>query len=270
MDVGHLVRSARRLRGWSQRDLAEAAGVDKSVVARWEGTKGSVELTRLRDAVAAAGADLVLGLPAFAPNARERQYLRLSTSRRLLHALGQDRAVFRALDRMAWMRTIVIAPGASAGIWLPDQPAPRPLPVSLPELHSRWGRPWEDQECLQTTVGPVALDGLVPVGVGERAEVWVHPPDHPLMAADPVLGARLRGVASLLDESAARDRARRRSAAHRDSDVLRELGIVVTRKKFKKVPADDPSLRERRDWRLGGEATFDQWLVRRGFGPLRE
>jgi transcriptional regulator with XRE-family HTH domain len=269
MQIGHLVRAARRLRGWSQRDLAAAAGVDKGVIARWEGARGSADVARLEAVLSRAGAELVLGLPAIPPDDVGTRYLRASTTRRLLHSLDGDREVLRALERVAWWRAVVVPPEASAGVWLPDQPAPTPLPVVLPSRDSRWGWEWRDEPRLDVTVGPVAIAGLVPVGVGERSEVWVHPPDHPLMASDPVLAARLRGVAQLLDEQAARDEAERRSAAHRDSDVRREHGIVVSRKQFKKVRAPDPSPQDRRDWRLAGEATFDQWLGRRGFERLR-
>ena len=245
------------------------SGLDKSVIARWEGARGSAEVERLATAVAAAGADLAVALPALAPDAAGQQFLRASTTQRFLASVGGDKAVLRALDRVAWQRVLVLAPGSSVGVWLPDVQAALPIAVLTPTLLSRSGRPWTDDALLSVSVGPYATAGLVPVGVGPRSQVWVHPPDHPLMALDPWLSARLRGVAELLDGSAARDEARRRSAAHRDSDVLREEGLVVTRKKYKLVPSPDPDLCDRRDWRLGGEATFDQWLTRRGFGRLR-
>ena len=243
------------------------------MVARWEAGQATDGATRVLRAVEAAGAELALALPAVRPDALHERYLQTSTSVRLRYSLHHDPAVLEALDRAAHRRIVVLEPAARLGVWLPDCLAPAPVPVVMLALQSRFGpqfdHPWQDVPELQVTVGPVSIAGLVPVGVGPRSEVLVHPPDHPLMALDPFLSARLRGVAQLLDGQAPRDRAERRTAAHRDSDVVREYEIVMSRLRFKHVQAPNPSPLERRDWRLGGEASFDQWLARRGFPHLR-
>lgn len=276
MQAGRAVRAARQQAGWSQRRLAAAAGVDAAVVARVESgaRAGSWEL--MSALLAAAGREIALALPAIAPDVRLQRWLCQSTSSRLYWSLGgrermqQDtrHPPWAALQRLAQHRSVVLLPHASLGVWLPDETAPEPLPVAMPgEL--AYGQEPTAEPALSIGVWPVRLDGLVPVGVSARFEVLVYPPEHPAMAVDPVTSARLRGVAAVLDEEQRRDAARRRPGAHVESAVLRENGFVVTRKRFKRVPAADPDPRDRRDWRLGGEASFRQWLGTRGF-PLRE
>ncbi|MDX6214839.1 MAG: Helix-turn-helix domain, partial [Frankiales bacterium] len=67
MHAGQALRAARQQRGWSQRQLAAAAGVDPAVVARVESgaRPGSWELVSAL--LAAAGREIALALPAIAP-----------------------------------------------------------------------------------------------------------------------------------------------------------------------------------------------------------
>jgi hypothetical protein len=118
---------------------------------------------------------------------------------------------------------------------------------------------------LDLSIGPVATTGTVPVGVTHRWEVLAHPPDAPLLHTDPAASRALSAVAALLAERTRRDRQGRRSAAHKDSRSQREFDIVMARRRFGGLPEPDP--RERRDWRLGGEASFREWMLQRGY-PL--
>jgi hypothetical protein len=70
-----------------------------------------------------------------------------------------------------------------------------------------------------------------------------------------------------LDARQGKDEAGRRPAAHKDSRVLWEQDWVQTRRALGGLPDPDP--RNRRDWRLGGEASFRQWRLLRGF-PVRD
>jgi hypothetical protein len=113
------------------------------------------------------------------------------------------------------------------------------------------------------THGPVATEGLIPVGVTASAEVWAHPPEHPALQTGPATSRRLRAVAIALHEDKRRDLQGRQGAAHKDSRTQSEHDFVTGRHRFAGLVAPDP--RERRDWRLGGEASFREWLGRRGF-----
>jgi transcriptional regulator with XRE-family HTH domain len=276
VEAGRAIRAARQQNGWSQRHLASVAGVDAAVVARAESGARPPSWDLVVTLLAAAGRDLQLALEPIAPDEGLRAWLSESTSQRLYWFLGGRARMtsdtrhppWAALQRASVHRPVVLLPRASLGVWLPDEPAPVPLPIAVP-ARIAYGRELPEDPALEVTVGPVRLAGLVAVGVTQRFEVLVFPPEHPLMAVDPVTSARLRGVARLLDAEARRDAGRRRAAAHTDSSVLREHGFVVTRKRFKRVRSADPDPRDRRDWRLGGEASFRQWLGTRGF-PLRE
>jgi hypothetical protein len=155
----------------------------------------------------------------------------------------------------------------STAIWLPDRHVTTPRATLVTEL-DRWGRPPGPSSAWEVQVGPAATSGLIPVGVTHRAEVLAHPPDAPALQSDPWTSRALRAVAALLDDALRRDRQGRRGAAHKDSRTLREIDFVMARRRFGGLPVPDP--RERRDWRLGGEASFREWMARRGYPVARD
>jgi transcriptional regulator with XRE-family HTH domain len=271
VEVGRLLRAARQQSGLSQRALAERAGVSASVVAHAEADDANPPWELVQLLLAAAGHDLQLApRPELPPGAVE--WLWQSTSARLYRALGgrqhhrHDRLhpAWVELGRIATGRCVVLGPELSAAMWLPDRIVEAPSVVSV-TANDRWGRPLPTVSALHLRVGPVATAGTVPVGVTVRAEVQAHPPDSPLLRTDPATGRALSAVAALLDAQQRRDRQGRRSAAQKDSRTMVERDFVQSRRRFGRLPEPDP--RERRDWRLGGAATFREWMERHGY-PL--
>ena len=55
MNAAEIVRQARKLRGWTQTELARAARIPQSSVARWESGRVSPRVDSLRRVLEAAG-----------------------------------------------------------------------------------------------------------------------------------------------------------------------------------------------------------------------
>lgn len=72
----------------------------------------------------------------------------------------------------------------------------------------------------------------------------------------------LRAVAALLDEQAARDRAGRRTPAHREPRHLREESDVFHTKRLQRHPM--PPAGDERSWRLDDDASLSAWLRQHG------
>lgn len=266
------MRAARQQRGLSQRQLAERAGLSPDRVARIESGKVSPQWRTVVRLLEAVGLAPQLALTAQEPGEELRRWLALSTSQRLHCSLGGTGGVrfelqlevWRDLQALARGRVVVLSPAASVGVWLPGRPAPVPLPVTL-----TGPAPAPAAQTLDVTVGPVETLGLVPVGITWRDDVLVAPPDAVARWTDPVTSALLRTAAAALDAERGRDAAGRRPAAHRTSDVRVEEGWVMTRRRFGDRRRELPDARQRRDWRLGGETSFREWLLLRGY-PIRD
>lgn len=242
-----------------------------SVVAHVEGDDANPPWELVQRLLAAAGHDLQLARTPQLPDGAV-DWLRLSTSARLYRALGgrlhhrHDRLhpPWVELGRIATGRCVVLGPALSAAIWLPGRLVATPSVVCV-TADDRWRRPMARVSALDVSVGPAATTGTIPVGVTVRSEVHAHPPDSPLLHTDPATSRALGAVAALLDAQERRDRQGRRSAAHKDSRVLRERDVVMGRRRFGGLPEPDP--RERRDWRLGGAASLREWMAQHGY-PL--
>jgi transcriptional regulator with XRE-family HTH domain len=277
MDPGRALRAARQQAELSQRALAAAAGVSPTTVADLESGRSDPRWSLVTALLAAASRDLQLGLPELAVDDGLRQWLQLSTSQRLYWSIGgrlhhrrdHRNEVWNGLGTAARGRRLVLDPEVAVGVWLPDRPAPQPVRVHAVTARDHWGRCPPFPTSLAVAIGPVALTGLVPVGVSARSEVWVHPPDAPQLQRDPATARSLRTAGRLLDELAPRDLQGRRPAAHKDSRVQYEYDWVMARRRFGPLHLPTPDPRDRRDWRLGGEASFRAWLTRRGY-PLRD
>lgn len=288
MDARVALRSARHLAGLSQRALAELAGVAPSTVAaieagtlrpRWDlvsallGTCGIDVSFAERDA---SFADRRAG--AGEPEGRGddladdlAEYLALSTSSRLYWSLGgrlstrsrQDCPTWQELASLARRATVVLAPESCPGVWIPEYRPPEPLPVLV---SPRGASALPDGLDRVRVVGPAPdLRGTVPVGVGAAWHVHVLPPLAPALQRDPSVAARLRAAMMLLVAQETRDQQGRGRAAHRAVDVRSEYEWVMTRRRFSSVKAAAPDARDRRDWRIGGAASFRQWLTRSGY-----
>jgi len=55
MNAAEIVRRARRVRGWTQTELARAAGIPQSAVARWESGRVSPRVASLQRVFEATG-----------------------------------------------------------------------------------------------------------------------------------------------------------------------------------------------------------------------
>lgn len=271
MEAGRVLRAARQQAGLSQRALAALAGLSQSVLAEIESGRRDPRWSLVQDLLAHAGVDLQLGLPAPELTEVERGWLTLSTSRRLYWALGgrrnhrQDRThpVWTQLGQAARGRALVLDPRLSTAVWLHEHRVPDRPVVSSPTAHDVWGRSLPNLPSLDVVVGPVATAGAIPVGVAPRAVVLAHPPEASQLQTDPHTSARLRAVAAVLHEEKLPDGQGRRGAAHRDASLDRERDVVQARHRF--AGLEDPDPRDSRHWRLGGEASFREWLGRRGY-----
>ena len=107
MHSAALIREARLRAGFSQQELAERSGRDRSVIARWEQGAVAASLESLIDVVRACGFDLPLELVPRDPSLDESVQLRLGTSpeQRLREFLGtgvsamDPRPMIAALER---------------------------------------------------------------------------------------------------------------------------------------------------------------------------
>ena len=271
MEASEAVRAARQQSGLSQRALAAAAGVSRSVVADLEAGATHPRwstVVRLLDAV---GLGLALTAPAVTPDARALAYLGLSTSSRLHWSLGgsgrvvdaQAPVAWRELGELARSHHAVLSLDASLGVWLPEHRPERPLRVET------WrrvpGPPLPAFDELEVvTVAPRDLRGLVPVGVTHVRDVHVPAPLSPAWLGRPEAPA-LRGIGLVLDRERARDEQGRRTMAHRNTALPREADLVRTTRTWRVDARVFLDARDRRDWRLGGPASLGAWLERVGY-----
>ncbi|MFN2539585.1 MAG: helix-turn-helix domain-containing protein [Mycobacteriales bacterium] len=271
MEIAHVVRAARRARDLSQRELAALTGVSPGTIANLEAGRTQPRWDTAARLLAPLGLEPTLGRLAAPADDELRQWLRMSSTERLYRSLGgklsgySDRRhpVWLALVEAVAVGTVVLARDAALGVWLPEwRPA---LPLALHVLPPRYGmRAWPpSNDLVHVLPGPWSVQGLVAVGVSPWHDVLVPAPDAPDLAGDGLTAARLRTVAKLLHEEMRRDAAGRRTSAHTDSDPIREFGWLATRHRFD-ASKERPDPRKRRDWRLGGEASFREWLGLRG------
>ena len=272
MEARLALRSARHLAGLSQRALAERAGVLPSLVAALESGARPARWDTVVALLDACGLGLALVERQEEQEASElAAYLRLSSSARLYWSLGgrlswRSRSscpVWQELGRLSRCAVVGLPPAAGVGVWLPDIAAPAPLPVLA---SARPGKSLPQALELLELAGPApARRGMVPVGVTAEHEVFVLPPLAPALQGDPSTAARLRLAARLLLDGEARDEQGRSRAAHRSARMDREQSWVMARRRFSAKELEPPDARDRRDWRLGGDASFRAWLLRQGF-----
>ena len=66
-DLGTVIAEARRLRGWTQADLAESASIERSYLARIETGASVILLDRVFRLLRRLGVEVIATLPEFAP-----------------------------------------------------------------------------------------------------------------------------------------------------------------------------------------------------------
>jgi transcriptional regulator with XRE-family HTH domain len=273
VDPSLALRSARLHAGLSQRQLADAAGVDRRMVDRIEAGVVCPRWDTMETLLGACGLDAIPGNRPDRVDDTDLDFWRLSTTARLyaslggrLHHRGDSRlGVWLELGRTARRTVVILSPEAGLGVWLPRYQAPQPLPVLV---SAPIDGPAPEHLALEAREEPPS--GLVPVGVTYNHHVLVQAPASlALTVRDPDRAAQLRGVATLLHDRQDLDAQDRRRPAHRSVDLRREQDWVMTRRRFMAVADRGPDARERRDWRLGGEASFRTWLLRHGY-PLEQ
>jgi transcriptional regulator with XRE-family HTH domain len=269
MDLAHALRAARRQAAMSQRALAGASGVSHTTISRLESGQQTAGWDVVERLARPLGLELALVPRRLAADDELRQWLTLPTSERLYRSLGgrglgrrdQRHPTWQALRQLG-LGHYVLPPESGIGVWLPDVPAPAPLPVlAVLDGVGRHGKRSGPELALQP--GPWSDSGLVRVGVLPHRYVLVHPPDSPRLVDHPVHGPRLLAAAGLLHDEMSRDEQGRRRPAHRDSRPRDEWWWVYHRRRYD-VRKEMPDEQRSRDWRLGGEASLWQWLAVRG------
>ena len=219
LEPDDLLRFARRARGWSQRDLAVAAGISHGVVAKIEAGQQQPSWRMLRHLLAVAELDL-MPVPA--------QASALDTDRELvdflsLHPLdrleehGLPAQLIAALDPMLGSAAVLLHGPEAALFWLPpgpDVPAvPQQWTVAGPD-GGGFANEFLRAAPLRKSLPPWASRASVPLDLHWqfRSPRIVGPRDL-AVAGGP---ARLLRAAIMWDALCDRDEAGRRDAAHRD------------------------------------------------------
>ena len=262
------MRQARRRAGLSQRAMAMRSGIGSTTLADLEAGRHQPSLPVLEAVLAAAGLVLAVDTPVQPPCRHLRRHLRDSLSVRLHRWLGGsgDPRRERALPLWCQLRALaatgrVELPGRAAlGLWLPDPVLPSPLEVGF-LAHPGAQEPGVPDLRLRALSEGRGVP--VRVSIGMRS---IETPTPGALALDPRCAAErraLRGVAAILFEQGPRDRAGRRTAAHRDPEHEREEYEVWHTKRWKLL--DMPPAHDRRSWRLEDEASLAAWLRTHGF-----
>ena len=270
MDAAEVLRAVRRRQGWSQRQLAERTGISARSVAAIESGQREPGLAVLRRVVAAAGLELSLDQVPPDLGEADRRYLQISLSRRLHLALGGGGIPHRSrpadplwpqLLRLAGQGGLVLHGRLALALWLrPEQP------LTSGQVCLVRGRSVPSEQAPDLRV-LADCGGHAAAVVGVSVESWMLGVDPPAdLALDPELAAerpRLRAVARVLHEEAARDGVGRRVRAHADPRHRQERDQVFHTKRFGLRPMPDDS--DRRGWRLDDDASLSAWLRRYGY-----
>lgn len=260
-----MARAARNRAGISQREMARRAGVSTATVEAIEAGRQQPSARVLGALLAVAALELSVDRPVQALCPHTAQHLHHSLSSRLHLALGGSGRPYDRPFLPAWQQLGLLSLKApvhltgdlAVAVWIPMPPPPARVSVAtdgrlllppLPDLEVvREPRP---PSC---TVGVVLTPGLVTVP--PPGELALDPRHAPWRRA-------LRSVAAALDEEAARDRAGRRSPAHREPRRRAEEWRLLFARPWspKLLP---PDRWQARGWRLDDEVGMDEWIERR-------
>lgn len=259
-----MARAARTRAGVSQREMARRAGVSTATVEAIETGRQQPSARVLSALLAVAGLELSADLPVQPLCRHMTQHLHHSLSTRLHLALGGSGRPYDRPFLPAWQQLGLLSLKAAVhltgdlavAVWLP-MPQPRAqvgiatdrvLLPPAPDLHVV-----HEPAPPHCTVGVVLSPGLVTVP--PPGELALDPRHAPWRRA-------LRSVATALDEGAARDRARRRSPAHREPRRGNEEWRLLFARPWspRLLP---PDRWQARGWRLDDEVGMDEWIERR-------
>lgn len=256
MDISAAVRSARRARGLSQRELAAELGISAATVAAWEAGRRVPAVASLRKVLALQGLELCAQPGSEGRSDDLVRHLHLPLTVRLRLVLGEPASPYARATSDAWRALLVLGrlgcavlqPPVATGIWIPA--APRRM-VSVVVHAPRGELPALPGADITVAVDP-APASLVPVTVEGPVRVWVLPPAG--LLADSAY--QLRQAADLLAESNSRDDAGRRAPAHRDPNEWVEAARMLMTKGTDDLERPIPELG--RAWRLGGPVSLSQ------------
>lgn len=250
MHAADLLRDARRAHGLSIRAAALRCGVPRTTWAAWEAGRTTPGAVRLDELLAVLGLDLRLVRRQAEPPGVEavRRHLRRSLTDRARLALGEQLEQVLAACRQQPRR---LTGPAAVGVWVPKVVARGPL--SLPPAAPGAGDV------------PLRLDRHER---GGPARASVAFPGALLAEGAAASWPGLVTSVRLLRTESPRDLAGRRLPAHRDPDEdreLRDVGQTLMWGGRGGMPVDET---DGRGWRLGGAASLDELLQRKGL-PVR-
>jgi transcriptional regulator with XRE-family HTH domain len=276
VEAPELVRTARRHAGLSQRALAEAAGVDASTVAAVEAGRRSPGADVLSALVRAAGLELSVDRPVLPLCRHVRRHLHLSLSARLHLVIGGSGRpsvppvppAWEALGRLAGRGRVFLTGRSAVGLWIPG-PAAAPLQLGLdPYSQLGSGRPGTlSAAALAAHGGFDLVTAPLPSGctvtVALQSRSLLTPPPWSLAQQPECAPWRtvLRSVAAELDRAAAKDRAGRRSPAHREPDREDEAGRLLFARRWSQA-LRPPDRLDGRGWRLDDSVGHQEWIER--------
>ena len=262
-----MVRDARRRVGLSQREMARRAGVSAATITAIESGAQLPSLRVLQELLSVAGLELCPDRPVQPPCRHVLRHLHRSLSARLHLALGGngrpwDRpflAPWQQLGLLATSGRLFLTGELAVALWLP-QPEPTAgrrvgfQPYRRPRLP-----PTPDLTVLEGKV-PDGCTVTVPLGVGS---LLTPPPGELALSPEHAAVRRaLRSVAVHLDRHAPRDPAGRRTPAHREPRREEERWRLLFARRWN-LGLRPPDTMDARGWRLGDEASFDQWIEHR-------
>lgn len=267
MDAGDLLRTARRLAGVSQRELARRAGVSRSTVEGVEAGRRDLSVAVLQSLLEVAGLELTAERAVPTPCAHVRAHLRRSLSARLHLLLGGDGRVrgrpappaWTELDHLAAGGPVFLTGPAAVGLWVPGIDSRTPVPVGLAGLGA--AEP-PDSTVLRVSALAVPPDCTVTVPLPVRS---IRAPDPTSLALHPDCApwrSALRVAAQVLSDRAARDRAGRRSPAHREPQREQEAWRLLFARRWT-MSLRPPDRLDGRGWRLADEVGLQEWIERR-------
>jgi transcriptional regulator with XRE-family HTH domain len=240
MDPAHLLRTARRHLGLSQRGLADALGVPSGSLASWESGRRQPAAAVLDRALRRVGLELslVAGTPPD-DDAELIAHLRRPVAARLHELAGVE-----LLDPVA---SALWVPGPASRVRVRAHRPRRPLPAT----------PTVVVEASSLALPPYAL----PITLDRGRQVWVAPPGELALRQ----ASRLRAADALLHDERGRDDAGRRGPAHRDPDERAERYRVL--QTVGSRPFAPAARATGRGWRLAAPVSLAQLLREGGTLP---
>ena len=219
----------------------------------------------LQELLAVGGLELCVDRPVQPPCRHVLRHLHRSLSIRLHLALGGsgrpwNRPLLEPWQQLGLLATsgrLFLTGELAVALWLPAADVVADRQVGF--QRRRRVPPVPD---LSVVEGPVPDDCTVTVPLGIGSLVTPPPGALALRPEHAAVRRALRGVAAHLDQHAPRDPAGRRTPAHREPRREEEQWRLLFARRWN-GRLRPPDRLDARGWRLGDEASFDQWIERR-------